>query len=157
MDNQISFQLSEEEKAQILQAIETLKSVLEPKLITLRPEERRGLSRMGDKTVSFVEKAVDYAAQYPDYMPGFIDINETKIDIESVRTLRQFLTPIESLASQLDDTMALAGSEAYTSALAIYKVLKNAANLGQPGAEEAAKELRYRFPQRRKKEEEIAH
>lgn len=108
---------------------------------------------MGDKTVAFVEKALDYGEQYPAYIPKFIDVTEAKVNFETVRVLRNINTPLIRIANEIDHTMTLAGSQAYSSALSIYKVLKNAANMGQPGAKEAANELKNRFPRAKKKSE----
>ncbi|MBI9064524.1 MAG: hypothetical protein JEZ14_21240 [Marinilabiliaceae bacterium] len=155
MENLISFQLTLEERNQVEQAIQTLVGVLESKLITLSPEDRRELPKMGDKTVAFVDKALEYGVAYPDYIPNFIDIPEAKKDFETVKTLRNIITPLERISNLANDTMTLAGSEAYTSALSVYKVLKNAARMGQPGAEEASRELSNRFPRGRRKGEVI--
>lgn len=146
MEDQFSFHLTDEEKDQINQAIETLVSVLEPKLVTLTPDERREMPKMGDKTVAFVEKGMEYGEEYPQYMPSFIDITESKSDFDAVKTIRAFFTPLERIANELDDSMLIAGSEAYASALSVYKVLKNAATMGQPGAAQAVEELGKRFP-----------
>lgn len=151
MINNISFTLTSEEKAQIEDAIKVLEGVLEPKLETLLPEDKRDMPKMGNKTVSFVEKALEYGTVYPEYLPSFVDVPEAKIDMESVRTLRSLLTPLQRITNRLDDSMTLAGSEAYACSRTVYKVMKNAASLGQPGAAEAAKELGKRFPTTRKK------
>lgn len=150
MENKISFALSSEEQSLVDQSLETLKSVLEPKLITLMASDKQELPKMGDKTLAFVEKSLDYATMYPGFMPGFIDVPEAKIDLESVKALRQILRPLERIVNELDDTMTLAGSEAYSSSLSIYKVLKNAASMGQSGAAEASAELKNRFPGKKK-------
>ena len=155
MENRISFQLTDEENTQVQQAVNVLVGVLESKFITLSPEDRRELPKMGDKTVAFVDKALEYGEVYPDYIPKFIDIPESKVDFEAVKTLRSIITPLERLTNLANDTMTLAGSEAYISALSIYKVLKNAAGMGQPGAEEAARELSNRFPRGRRKGEVV--
>ena len=154
MENQVSVQLSEEEKTQLKGHIEGMIAILESKLHTLIPEEKRDLPKMGDKTVAFVEKALEYGEQYPNYMPGFINVPEAKNDFETVRLLRNMHTPLTRLTHEIDDTMTLAGSEAYSAALAIYKVLKNAASMGQAGAQEAAIELKNRFPRAKKKTQE---
>ncbi|PXX98886.1 hypothetical protein DF185_16050 [Marinifilum breve] len=152
MENKISFTLTDEEKTQVNDAIKVLEDILEPKLETLIPDDKRDLPKMGDKTVSFVEKSLGYGQTYPEFVPGFVDINEAQIDLDSVKTLRQFLTPLSRITNEIDDTMVLAGSEAYASSRVIYKVLKNAAAMGQPGAAEAVEELKKRFPGTRKKE-----
>ena len=79
-------------------------------------------------------------------MPAFIDVPETRTDFEAVKAIRYFFTKLQRLTEALDDSMLLAGSEAYISTLSVYKVLKNAAAMGQPGAEEAVSELAARFP-----------
>lgn len=151
MEDLFSFQLSDEEKDQIDQSLKTVFGILGPKLITLTPDERKEMAKMGDKTVAFVEKAVEYAQEYPQYMPAFIDVAEAKSDFEAVKTIRIYFNQLERLVSQMNDSMTIAGSEAYLSALSVYKVLKNAASMGQPGAEEAAAELGNRFPRGRRK------
>lgn len=146
MQNRISFVLNEEEKTAINQSIETLVNILEPKLVSLTIEERKEMPKMGDKTVAFVSKALDYGEEYPNYIPDFIDVPEAKTDFDAVQSMRVFYTQLERLTNGLDDSMTLAGSEAYSSALSIYKVMKNAASMGQPGAEEAVSDLANRFP-----------
>ncbi|WP_319482494.1 hypothetical protein [uncultured Draconibacterium sp.] len=146
MTDKFSFQLSEQDKSDVNTAIQTLVSILEPKLITLTAEERMEMPKMGDKTVSFVEKAIEYAQEYPQYMPAFIDVPEAELDFNAVKDIRVIFNQLQRLTSELDDSMILAGSEAYSSTLAVYKVLKNAADMGQPGAENAARELASRFP-----------
>lgn len=151
MEDRFSFQLTKEEKELLSQAIQVLLTVLEPKLMTLLPDERRELPKMGDKTVAFVEKAVEYGQEYPKYMPAFIDVSEAKSDFDAVKDIRIYFNQLQRLVTEMDDSMTLAGSEAYSSALSIYKVLKNAATMGQPGAEDAAKELASRFPRGKRK------
>lgn len=146
MEDQFSFHLNNEEKDQIAAAIQTLVTVLEPKLMTLTPDERKELPKMGDKTVAFVDKATEYGQAYPQYMPAFIDVPEAIADFEAVKIIRTYFTQLDRITKELDDSMTIAGSEAYTSSLSIYKVLKNAASMGQPGAEKAVEELGKRFP-----------
>ena len=146
MNNKISFALTDEEKNRVNQALEALQSILKPKLISLAASDKRELPKMGDKTLAFVEKSLEYAGMYPGFIPDFIDVQEAKTDLERVKELRQLLMPLERITNEIDDTLTLAGSEAYSSSLSVYKVLKNAACMGQPGAAEASYELRSRFP-----------
>lgn len=155
MESKMSFQLTDEEQEQVNNAIGILRTILEPKLITLAPDDRKELPKMGDKTVAFVDKSLEYANAYPNYIPSFINIPGARGDFEAVKALRNLATPLERICNQVNDTMTLAGSEAYTASLAIYKVLKNAANMGQPGADEASKELSNRFPRGKRKGESI--
>jgi hypothetical protein len=45
--------------------IDAANALLAPYLLPLTPDERHDLPKMGDKTLSFVEKAQDYAHKYP--------------------------------------------------------------------------------------------
>ena len=56
----------------------------------------------------------------------------------------------------LNDTMLVAGSEAYISALAFYGSVKYAARLNQPGAEVIYSELKRQFPRNAAQKEEVA-
>jgi len=59
--NRISLSLPEADMKAVREAVQVLQDKLLPHLITLAPEERRQLPKMGDKTVAFVLKAVNYA------------------------------------------------------------------------------------------------
>jgi hypothetical protein len=52
--NLVSLNISEADLAEFKASINTLSTKLLPHLITLSPEERQELPKMGDKTVSFV-------------------------------------------------------------------------------------------------------
>ena len=156
MENKVTFVLSDEEKTQVMDAVGVLTAVLEPKLTNLSADDKKELPKMGDKTVSFVEKSLEYAEQYPDYIPAFINVAEAKVDLQSVRALRQLFLPLERITNEIDSTITLAGSEAFSSSLSIYKVLKNAAVMGQAGASEATADLSSRFPGKKRTSTETA-
>ncbi|MCT4648388.1 MAG: hypothetical protein N4A74_25605 [Carboxylicivirga sp.] len=151
MERNIRFQLTDQESQELIGALDTLERILEPKLVSLSIDDRKELSKMGDKTTSFVEKALEYGKAYPQYMPDFIKTDEMEIDFEAVKTLRKLNTPIERIYNMINDTSTIAGSEALHSGLSIYKIMKNAAAMDQPGAKEAAKELSNRFPRGKRK------
>jgi len=63
-------------------------------LIALSNEERRGLPKMGDKTIPFVEKVIEYASSNPEFIPSFMDLQELKNDFAAVMVLSQMFRPI---------------------------------------------------------------
>jgi ethanolamine utilization microcompartment shell protein EutL len=77
--------------------------------------------------------------------------NVQDFDIDLADTERLFAVSrcIGILARQLDDTVFLAGSEAYKHALAIYESAKGAAARNVPGAKVAELGLKARFPGRK--------
>jgi len=148
-ENRISLDVAQQEVDGIISEIAKLKSMLPAGLVTLTHEERRAYAKMGDKTIAFVEKALDYGRLYPHLVPVYINLDEMEKDIKTVRYLLTFLRSIEEMYSLLDDSTLLAGSEAYIAALSIYASVKDAAKRNIPGAKPASDDLKERFPGRK--------
>lgn len=145
-ENRVSITLSPETIQKVKEAVKVLEDNLQPLLVKISAAERRELPKMGDKTVAFVTKATEYAERNSNIVPAYIDVPELRKDIGTVESLRTIAGELEKLSDQLNDTMMLAGSEAYTAALAFYGAVKVAAKMNQPGAEVIYNELKQRFP-----------
>jgi hypothetical protein len=52
--------------------ISAVKQTLQPYIIALTPHERQTMLKMGDKSLAFVEKAHDYAADNPTLTPSYL-------------------------------------------------------------------------------------
>ena len=146
VENRISFVLSEEDKTTVNNALAYLRNVLLPKLITLSATDRQEVPRMGDKTVSFVEKALEYCRQEPQLYSNLVDVQEFEVDVTAYSTLRSLYSQLETITSAIDDSMLLSGSEAYNAALISYSLLKSAGRTNHPGAKDKVAELSNRFP-----------
>jgi hypothetical protein len=144
--NQISFKLSDSDLKEIESAVNTLKTKLLPKLIALSPTDRQELPKMGDKTVAFVNKTLEYCKSNPELVPQFLDVNEFAVDVDAVDSLRQIFQPIEQISDSLNDTVLLSGSEAYQAALIFYKSVKVAMGSNIQNAETIYNDLSNRFP-----------
>jgi hypothetical protein len=71
-DNQISEVITPEQATAALNSIEALHTALSHLLvINLTDEERSDMRKMGDKTLAFVQKALEYAQQNPKLTPIF--------------------------------------------------------------------------------------
>jgi hypothetical protein len=147
-ENLVSFQIPDADMAQVRTAITTLKVKLLPYLKTLSAAERHELPKMGDKTVSFVKKALDYCVSNPDIVPPFLDISALKVDANAVDSIRSLYQPLLQIVEALDDTMMLSGSEAYAGALTYYNAAKSAAKSNIAGAKNICEDLSNRFPGR---------
>jgi hypothetical protein len=108
------------------------------------------LPKMGDKTLAFVTKALDYAKQNPTLAPAFLNVPEFEKDVTAVTSLNNVLRPLQQLTEKLDDTTLQAGSEAYAAALIFYTSVKSAAKAGVPGTKNIYDDLQARFPGRGK-------
>ncbi|MDR1864484.1 MAG: hypothetical protein LBR08_02830 [Bacteroidales bacterium] len=147
MENRISFSLDEADKQEILAALTVLNTKLLPKLIELAQGEARELPVMGDKSYGFVLKALEYAKQYPEFA-ALIDVAEFEKDVNAVGLLREIYIPLSQLTKKVQDTMTLAGSEAYVSGLTCYGSSKEGVKRKLPNAILIAEELGKRFPGR---------
>ena len=131
---------------QVLQKQNEINALLQPYMVSLTVEQRKTLSKMGDKTLSFVVKSLEYAKQNPVLVPQYIDLEGFAVDIMDVNLIKQMQIPSEALSSILSDTLMQAGHEAYESALAFYNAVKVAARNNVPGAKVIYEDLSQRFP-----------
>ena len=154
-ENRVSIELSDEDVKTVRDALSVLSQKLTPVLIKVSAEERRMIPKMGDKTVSFVTKVSEFATDNPALVPQYIDMSEMKKDIAVISVLRSIAGPLDTLCDLLNDTMLVAGSEAYISALAFYGSVKSATRLNEPGAEVIFNELKQQFPRTPASKEEV--
>jgi hypothetical protein len=126
--------------------INEVKTLLAPYIVALTPSERHELPKMGEKTISFVEKAYDYARQNPNLVPPYLDMTAFGTDFEDAHGLWTLVNSIRQLEENTGDTEMTAGSEAYQAALVFYKSVKMAAAQDIPGAKAVYEELKTRFP-----------
>ena len=117
-----------------------------PNLITLTSYQRHIIPKMGDKTLAFVSKALYYDRQNPNIVPKYLNPDEYCQAVIAVNQLFKVVTPLQKLTEELDDTMMMAGSEAYTASLAFYSALKTAIASGETGLKNIYDDLSARFP-----------
>ncbi len=128
-------------------------AILKPFMITLTPVERADMLKMGDKSTSFVLKALEYSRTNPEFAPGYMVMSEFEVDVNDSQNLIPVLNVVSQLYNAIDDTKMVAGSEAYQSALLYYNGVQRAMDLNVPGAKAIYEELKIRFPSRAKKKE----
>jgi hypothetical protein len=134
--------------------IDAALAALAPYLLPLTPDERHNLPKMGNKTLSFVEKAFDYARRYPQLCPSYLDLTAFEVDMTDATGLRTVHITAQQLSSDIDDTVMVAGSEAYQAALMFYNAVKGAAAQSIPGAKDVYDDLKSRFPSIKRKKDE---
>ena len=148
MPNQITAAVPPKALAEALDHLRQARALLAPYLHPLTPDERQNIVKMGDKSVGFMTKLLDYAAATPAFVPAFINFDELKQDVGVATDL----TPLEQAAAQLaldlDSTIMVAGAEGMGQASPVYKNIKFLAEQKQPGAQAAYDDLSKRFPGR---------
>jgi hypothetical protein len=152
-DNKISITISPSDKTEINAALLTIKTKLQPYLIALTPDERRALPKVSDKSISFMDKTLSYVNTNPEFAPPYLNVAELSKDVDAAEILNSIAVPLEQILTGLEDTMMLAGSEAYIAALSYYNTAKEAARRDVPNAKSVYEDLRQRFPSKSKKEE----
>ena len=144
--NSVSVNFSDSDISDINNAISVLKNTLLPKLKELKPEEKKKYPLMGDKSIAFVQKALEHCGYNPELTPKFFDADEFSRDFRAVEVMRGFRGPLEQIANLLTDTMCLAGSDAYSAALMFYNTVKIARKANVPKSQTIHDDLAKRFP-----------
>lgn len=122
--NRISASLKPADADTIVKAVRDLRKLM-PFLVDLTAEERRELFRVGDKSVAFIRKAQQAALAHSAALPRGFDIDEFTKDAELMDALYPVVMELRQLGNTLEDTFALAGSEAYAGALVVYRSLRD--------------------------------
>jgi hypothetical protein len=117
----------------------------------LTADERMSLFKMGNKTVATVQKTKSYIDTNPEFVPSYMN----KIEFLKDETVVTLLNPIANLAKQLasdvEDTIMLSGSEALQEAMLYYGQVKEASAKGIPTAKPIYEDLKERFSKRSRK------
>lgn len=143
--NQISVEIPQAVIAEVNQKLQDCRALLAPYLQGLTPQDRGTLFKMGDKTVATVQKVKSYMDTNPEFIPSYMDKVEFLKDEAVVTSLNPLGNLATQLATDIGDTVMLAGSEAITSALFYYGSAKEAASKGVATAKPIYEDLSQRF------------
>ena len=148
MPNQITAPIPAAKLAEALDHLRQACAVLAPDLHPLTPDERKNIVKMGDKSVGFMTKLLDYAAATPAFVPPFIDFAELKQDVGVAADLAPVQQAAAQFAYDVESTVLVAGAEGMDQASPVYRNIKFLAEENQPAAQVAYDDLRQRFPGR---------
>jgi hypothetical protein len=146
----IPAEIIEQVEAKIDEAL----ALIAPYRVTLTPDERRAMLKMGEKSLAIMEKAHSYAKTNPSLVPPFLNMGEFDVDYADTHDLWSVRNRVTQLREAIDNTVMCAGSEAYQAALLFYNSVKVAAAHDVPGAKAIYAELKQRFPATRHKSSE---
>ncbi|MBD2615702.1 hypothetical protein VF14_10495 [Nostoc linckia z18] len=139
----ITGSLSAQDIQEIKVALQKIEQKL-PFLVTLSPDERRKLVKMGDKSLAFVNNSITAAQSNREILPATFDVDELVRDYQLATALTELLVSIQQLSEQVDDTLMAVGSEAMTGSLTVYDYVKTASKK-TPGLKVVAEQLGERF------------
>lgn len=143
-NNRISATLSAQDIHDILGAIQVIESKL-PFIVGLTAEERKSLPKINRLNKLFVDDALQACNNNSQLLPNYVSVAEIQKDYDLYRSLEQILQPLAQLYEKVRDTQILAGSEAYSSSLTVYKLFQMAAAVGMPGMDTIVSQLAERF------------
>jgi hypothetical protein len=151
--NLISLRLPDESIAAVEAAIGTMEQHLIG-LIGLTPDERRELTKMGDKSEAFCRAAVTTLGKHADVLPRNFHVAEYQADLAALDALRPLLARLQRVYDRMVDSEMALGSDLMVASLEGYAHLKVA---GQGDGLDTLKDaLGARFDRKRRQEREPA-
>lgn len=123
MQNLISLNLTAQQLEQVDAALATLREVLGP-MIALTPQQRRELSKMGDKSEAFCRQTLTVLAANTQIVPPNLGLAEAQADLAALDALRPRVLQLQQLAERAEDTVLALGSDVMSVALEGYGLLK---------------------------------
>ena len=130
--------------------IDAALAVLEQKFsgfLSLSPDERQGLYKMGDKSEPFCRQTITLLQQNPSVVPPSLDVAEAQRDLSNLEALRPRLMRLGKLLRLAEDTEIALGSDVICAATDGYKFL-SIAGKGQ-GLDALLKEVSVRWQKKR--------
>jgi hypothetical protein len=122
--NRISATLTPTEADKIRKAIEAVDKLM-PFLVSLDDAARKELHPVGDMSREFIRKGLVAAKTHPEALPRSFDIPEFEKDVELSEAIYPLLLAVRRVHNRVESTHALALSEAYASALVVYRSVRD--------------------------------
>lgn len=113
-----------------------------PFLIGLTPEEKEKLPAIDVDNKIFTEDAINAGVNNAAMLPAYLSVSSIQTDMTLFNQLDELIPMMRQTLEKLEDTRFLAGSEAYTTALMLYKLFIAAAESGVPGADAIVAQLK---------------
>ncbi len=145
--------MSKENEDLAVQKIEELGELI-PNLVSIPFNEKKRLPKLGKKSTDFVDRAFLYMKKNPGYIAPFSDLAKVEKDMEAYHQLQHILSVLGPVYEDINDTLTIAGSEAYKAALAFYHTVKNGSKSGHQRCNGIYKDLREQFAVRSNDEEQ---
>lgn len=145
--NRVQAAFTDDDFQEIIQTINQLDTLLTPYRIGLSPEERVAMPKINVDNKTFVEDATT-EIQNPtaaQFMPPYFKPSDMVSDLKMYQQNEVIASRLNNLFQISDDLRVVAGSEAFTSALAFKRMADQAAKIGIPGAGPISDKLKERF------------
>lgn len=147
--NMVSLEISEEQASSATAGIAQVGQAL-PGLMSLEPDDRKGLLYMGPKSEVFCQQVIRILGQNTQIVPPSMDLAGAQADLAALDRLRPIQDQLRQLLSRVDDTVTALGSDLMDFSLEGYGQLKLSG--AAQGLEDLRREVGGRFSRRRNKD-----
>lgn len=151
LHNVIQNKLSPEDRQAIDEHLKGIEQIIQEKLVTLNPDDRRKYGSINEQNKLFVNKTRELLQVEPQQRAPEVDWQEFEADFTAREFLETRYQRIERLAQLFESTKILHDYDNYSDSLAQYSYLQYRAGRNIPGAVEMLEALKYFFPRNRKK------
>lgn len=148
--NLVSVAISNDEAAQLRDAVTQLVGALQPKTIALDNDARRELLKMGGKSEAFGRQVFTVLQQNRQLVPPSLGLDDAAQDWHTLDALRPLLADLEQLVERLRDTEMALRSDLMVFNYEGYALLKVVGK--QQGLDGQLKDLGMRFQRNGRKE-----
>jgi hypothetical protein len=98
-------------------ALQTIRTTLGDRAVSLSPEQRQNLVKMGDSSRVFCQQAVAGIQQNVGSMPPDLDVPELVQDLADYTLLEPFVAEYEAVGELLDDTLKAISSDVMSNSI----------------------------------------
>lgn len=150
-ENMISVNFSTEEVQQMKTAINTIAGILNGKVKSLTPTERKGFGRVKYEKEVWIDRVKMQMDANPTKIPSYVDKTEFDKDYTAHKQLNELISLLDQQLQQMKDTNLLLGYDLDGTALMFYRAIKVAANNNDPGSNTIYADLKQQYPGSRTK------
>lgn len=137
--------LTDEELEAMKTGLAELESKVSKYAVNLKIPERRSIYKLGPHALPFVELAVKFSKENPQFGTAYIDLAKLEQDFTFYLQIKGLVESSAPLLEKLTDSYMAVGADAFTVARAYYDAVKAAAKANKPGANALVAELRKVF------------
>ena len=148
LPNRISAAFTTEQQTACDSALKNLNTNL-PFLLSIDNAERDSTIHLKDKNRQFVRSSYELVKAKSGFLPRDFNIDEYGKDVVLFDALYTFRQNVAGLLQRIDDTLVVAGGEAYVASLVVYSSA-NSSNVGTEGIDPFLDDLTRRFSRKNK-------
>ena len=134
--------------------LDNIKRELEHYAAHLRALDRKRLNGIGIKTLGFIKRAYEYAAQNPEFLPRYLPIEKFRGDYAYFTSFHTLLDIEKQIQEILWNITLQAADMVYADSLEFYALVREAAKRRMDAAETIYKDLEIFFKKHRTTQDE---